>query len=59
MAQTDKASDGLRITVSAEAEPEMARFIHERIKAFNDAHSEAHREARAEGLQPLTVVMHD
>jgi len=56
MVETEMTPDGLQITVSGEADPEMAEFVHQRIKAFNDAHSEAHRLARAEGLHPLLVI---
>ena len=59
MIQNEMTERGLRITLSGEEDPEIAGFIHERIKAFNDAHSEAHRTARAGGIHPLLIVMRD
>lgn len=59
MPQTDMMPHNLHITLSDEDAAGIAAFIHGRIKAFNDAHSPAHRAARADGLHPLLVVARD
>ena len=51
--------DGLQFILSDKADKTARDFIHQQIRAFNDAVSEHHRAVRPAGPSPLDVFIHD
>ena len=47
-------------TISEKAEKEFEKFLHEKIKEYNNLNSPHHREARKPGAAiPLNIIMKD
>jgi GNAT superfamily N-acetyltransferase len=51
--------DGLRFVLVDVVNAADRSFVHEQIKAFNDAISEQHRAVRTAGAQPLDIFVRD
>lgn len=49
----------LQLSLGREPDAEIETFVKGRIRAFNDEHSPHHRRIRAEGAQPLNILLHD
>lgn len=52
-------SENLTLSACLPPDPRVREFIQEQIRAFNNAHSPAHRESRKSGLRPLDFVLRD
>lgn len=49
----------LQMTVLEEADPALASFLQQQIRAFNNEHSPHHRAIRGRGPHPLLVLLRD
>jgi len=59
MEYTIQIAHGLKQKVSSTKNEMTRKFIHEQIKSFNDAISEAHKKARKTGVIPLDILILD
>ncbi len=59
MAQVEQEIDGLRFTLTDTASEKERKYIHQQIRAFNDAVSEHHRAVRGPGPKHLDIFVRD
>jgi ribosomal protein S18 acetylase RimI-like enzyme len=57
MTEYDKPSVDLMVTLKSASDPALEKFAHDKIRAFNNRHSEHHLRARTGGVDPLYVLL--